>query len=158
MIENDEAERMPDEWVSTGSPAGFYRIEHPEDWRVVRDENTVTLVAPNTSGTVTIAAFHGGPLQPETLITFLHRAVQPAAAVEEPETVARSGWEGFQQQFRQDSGREVLALIAQRNKVFALVTASDESEPFELQGRIYRRILSSLTLVDPELDLGWPGS
>lgn len=158
MIENGEAERMPDEWVSTGSLAGFYRIEHPEDWTVVRDENTVTLVGPNASGTVTIAAFHGGPLQPDTLLTFLRRAVQPAVMAEAEEEVAKSGWEGFQQRFRQEeTGRAVLALIAQRNKVFALVTASDDTEQFELLARIYRRILSSLTLVDPQLDLGWPG-
>ena len=59
-------------WSTYRSPSGFYSVDHPDGWRVEREENIVNIIADDGSGAVTISAYIGKPpasLKAEQLIS-----------------------------------------------------------------------------------------
>jgi hypothetical protein len=135
------------------SPAGFYRVQHPADWRVSRDENIVNLLPPEGSGEVTISAFQGGGASPLALHGLIQRVFKDYEVVSSLRATSQNNWDGLQAEFLQavDTGfRSWLVVGACHGSVLVLITANDTQEAMPSKRHIYESILSSLVLTDPE--------
>lgn len=139
--------------ITYESPAGFYTVEHPANWKIVRDENIVNILPPEGSGEITISAFHGGGATPMALNGFIQRFFKNHEVVSPIRPLSQNNWDGLQAEFLQtvETGlRSWLIIGACYGKVLVLITANDTQEAMQSQRNIYESILNSLTLSDPE--------
>lgn len=142
-----------DRMITYESPAGFYTVEHPANWKVVRDENIVNILPPEGSGETTISAFHGGSASPMALNGMMQRVFKNHEVVSPIQPLSQNNWDGLQAEFLQpiENGSRVWLVIgACYRKVLVLITANDAQEAMPSQRHIYESILNSLTLSDPE--------
>jgi len=142
------------------SPAGFYRVEHPADWRVCRDDNIVNLLPPQGSGEVTISAFEGGGASPLALRGLIERVFKTYEVVSSLRATSQNNWDGLQAEFLQavDGGfRSWLVVGACYRTVLVLITANDTQEAMPSYRHIYEGVLNSLVLSDPGGGQGMSG-
>ena len=139
-------------WVVFRSPAGFYTLEHPVEWRISTEGNVVNIFPPDESGSVTVSAFYGTLPVPD-LETLLADTFKQEEAFTERESVSRNGWTGLRQGFAAPppSARTWVAVVAGLPPVFALATANDTPEHFRERSATYNQILDSLCLHAPEV-------
>ena len=83
------------------SPAGFYTVQHPSDWRVSREENIVNIYPPDESGSVTISAFRGDGVSPLVLRGLIERTFKNYETVSSLRPISRNNWDGLQAEFSQ---------------------------------------------------------
>jgi hypothetical protein len=143
-------------WVTYRSPAGFYTVEHPTNWRVACEGNIVNIRPPDETGAVTVSAFHGAPPVPDFERKLLADTFQNDEALSEVEVVSRNGWTGLRQGFVSPAPdvRAWVAIVATVAPVFVLITANDTPRQFSERGDTYGRILESLRLAMPEQQQG----
>ncbi len=135
------------------SPAGFYTVDHPSDWRITRDENIVNILPPEGSGEVTISAFHGGGVSPFKLRGLFERVFENYKVISPLRAISQNNCDGLQAEYLQSVGkgfRSWLVIGAYYQKVMVLITANDTQEAMPSQRHIYESILNSLVLADPE--------
>ncbi len=135
------------------SPAGFYSVEHPADWKASRQENIVNILPPEGGGEVTISAFHGDRVSPLALRGLIDRVFRNYKVVSPLRAINQNNWDGLRAEFLQsvDTGlRSWLVVGACYRKVLVLITANDTQEAMPSQRHIYESILDSLVLADPE--------
>jgi hypothetical protein len=134
------------------SPAGFYTIEHPADWKVSRQENIVNILPRDGGGEVTISAFHGKDVSPLLVPRLIGKVFKDYEVVSPLRAVSQNNWNGLQAEFLQsvDTGlRSWLVVGACYRKVLVIITANDTQEAMPSRRHIYESILDSLVLADP---------
>jgi hypothetical protein len=135
-------------WQSFRSPAGFYTVEHPTSWHVAREENTVNITPKDGSGAVTISAYRGEPPIPDFMVC-LQDSFEGQTPTSELTGISRNGWTGVTQTFRNSKdGREWIAILAQKGKVFVFITVNEEQRRMADRRATYDRVLQSVKLSD----------
>jgi hypothetical protein len=139
-------------WVTYRSPSGFYSVDHPSDWKVVRDGNAVNISPDDDSGAVTISAYLGktAPGLAEELISGTFTTEQPTSQLLK---VSGSGWKGVRRTFIDKShapSREWAAVVAMNAYGTVMVTSNEVSSKIAERGAVYTRILQSLQLSTPK--------
>ena len=141
-----------DGMTTYSSPAGFYTVEHPANWRISRDGNIVNILPPEGSGEVTISAFHGSGATPLALRGLIDRVFKNYEVSSPLRAISQNNWDGLQAEFLQsvDGGfRSWLVIGACHRQTLVLITANDTQEAMPSQQHIYESILCSLILADP---------
>lgn len=139
--------------TSYSSPAGFYNVEHPIDWKISREENILNIFPPDETGAVTISAFQGNSVSPLAMRGLMERIFKDYEVVSSLNAISLNNWDGLQTELLQstDSGmRSWLAVGACYRKVMVLITANERLETMPSRRHIYESILNSLVLADPE--------
>jgi hypothetical protein len=142
-----------DGMMTYSSPAGFYTVEHPADWRVSREENIVNIYPPDESGAVTISAFRGDGVSPLALRGLIERTFKGYKVVSSLRPISQNNWDGLRAELLQsvDTGlRSWLVIGTTYGKVLVLITANDTEEAMSSRRQTYESILDSLVLADPE--------
>ncbi|MGH7950808.1 MAG: hypothetical protein ACREFE_02660 [Limisphaerales bacterium] len=142
-----------DRMITYESPAGFYTVEHPANWKIKRDENIVNILPPEGGGEITISAFHGSGASPMALNGLMQRVFKNYEVVSPMRPLSQNNWDGLQAELLQkvETGlRSWLVIGACYRKVLVLITANDTQEAMPSQRHIYESILNSLALSDPE--------
>ncbi len=135
------------------SPAGFYTVQHPANWRVSREENIVNIYPPDESGSVTISAFRGDGVSPLVLRGLIERTFKDYQVVSSLRPISQNNWDGLQAELSQsvDTGlRAWLVIGTTYGKVLVLITANDTEDAMQSRRQTYQSILDSLVLADPE--------
>lgn len=141
--------RSTQAWQSYRSPAGFYTVEHPASWHIESEEDTVNIVPEDESGAVTISAYHAELPSMDLMTTAMQNALKEQVPTSKLTDISRNGWTGIIQTFRDlKDGREWIAIVARKGKVYVLVTVNEEQDRMADRRAIYDRILQSLRLND----------
>jgi hypothetical protein len=135
------------------SPAGFYSIEYPSEWKLARDGDIVNIFPPDERGAVTISAFHSesGDMQ-----AFLHMTREPFASSEGVVRFSpyrKAPLSGIAGEFREEQDgvwRYWVVRGIHLKHVFVLVTANDVEADSPRRRSQYLSILDSLVLNDPK--------
>lgn len=141
------------DWDTYTSPAGFYTIGHPKNWRVSRDQNIVNIIPPDASGTITISAYHGGAPFPQFPQTWLQDTFEAETPTSEMTPFSENGWRGIKQDYIDNSAAkplEWIAIVAESEPLFVLITANDSPQQMRMRREIYEDIMHSLVLHVPE--------
>jgi hypothetical protein len=135
------------------SPAGFYTISYPSDWKVSTEENIVNIVPTDGRGAVTISAFYSknGDMNPFLeMMQQLFAKSEPVAKFHSYEKTPLSGIEG---EFREKDGETLHRWIVRgvhNKQVFVLITANEPDATFSRRKTEYLSILDSLALKEPK--------
>jgi hypothetical protein len=135
------------------SPAGFYTVKYPSEWKTSREDNTVNIAPKDESGAVTISAYHGDVATREHAQQLIERVFKGYESVSRLQSTAHNDWTGISAEFhRSDSAgrRSWLVLAACRDKVLVLVTANDTEQAMQDRRITYQAILDSLVITDPD--------
>lgn len=136
-------------WQTFTSSAGFYTVKYPTSWHVMTKDNIVNIMPEGESGAITVSAFHGEPPIDKFPAKWLRDSFENEISTSELKPLSRNGWSGVTQTFREPKdGREWIAIVAQKGKVFVLITANDERDQMTKRHSTYERILESLELSD----------
>ena len=134
-------------WQTFTSPAGFYTVKYPTSWHVMTQDNIVNIMPEGESGAITVSAFHGEPPVDKFPTKWLRDSFENETPTSELKPFSRNGWSGVTQTFREPKdGRAWIAIVAQKGKVFVLITANDERDQMIKRHSTYERILESLVL------------
>jgi hypothetical protein len=145
-----------DGMATYSSPAGFYAVDHPADWRIYRDdsdENILNIRAPEGSGEVTISAFHGNGVSPLAVRGLFDRVFKSYEVVCSLRAISQNNWDGLYAEYLQsvDGGfRSWLVIGACYGKTLVLITANDTEEAMLSKRPVYEAVLYSLILADPD--------
>jgi hypothetical protein len=127
-----------EKWTVYISPASVYSLEHPDSWRVVREENVVNIVVPDESGAVTVSAYVGERTGLDVVKRQLSAPFKECEVRSPVANESRNGWDGYTQEFscaNQDGPREWIATIAQNGRALVLITANDQSRRMQERKR-----------------------
>jgi hypothetical protein len=135
-------------WSSYTSPAGFFSIKYPSDWKINRQDNIVNICPPDMSGAVTISAFHG-----VFSLDIVRNLIIESYHLDKDRfifrIIERNGWKGIESELSIPDGGSIrqwkinAAILA---KTMVLVTATDKDMNKEDRAEIYHQIFSSLFL------------
>jgi hypothetical protein len=134
------------------SPSGFYSVEFPAGWRISRQENILNLYPPWGTGAVTVSAFKREGDEPVPLTDLLRKAFMAARPLSELVAVQTNGWNSYQQEYLTQEAEgelEWIAIAAEKDQVFALITSFDLTQVMPVRRPAYLRVLYSLEILPP---------
>lgn len=139
-------------WITEISPAGFYTVQHPQDWKVAREGNVVNLSTRDGEGAATISAFHSAKGDMEAFRKITRKMfsdydpIRPLTAIQKEET---QGLDGEFRKTEDGTTRHWLVRAMHGKKVFVLITVNDSETKYGTRKDTYMRIVESLKIIDP---------
>ncbi|HZF00850.1 MAG TPA: hypothetical protein VE344_03040 [Methylomirabilota bacterium] len=110
-----------DRMITHTSPAGFYTVEHPANWRITQDENIVNIFPPSGDGAVTISAFRGDNFSPMAVNGLIQRIYKNYEVVTPLSAISQNNWDGLQAEFLQTVESGWLSALVIEKFLFSLL-------------------------------------